>query len=106
MQSKIEQQVMAGVATIYMARKLVSATALKLYVCALSLYGLAQLVWVSRVFENFSAVGWGNALQFATSAILNTDFTVQLTFFAFMIAAVWLLVDLTRIPVSSRSRFA
>ena len=52
MTSKIEQQVMAGVGVVYAARQLTSATALKLYVCAASLYGLVQLVWVHRVFEN------------------------------------------------------
>ncbi len=51
--SRIEQQVMASVGVVYATRQLVSATALKLYVCALSLVGLAKLVWVHRVFENF-----------------------------------------------------
>ncbi|MBX4192318.1 hypothetical protein KW798_02410, partial [Candidatus Parcubacteria bacterium] len=57
MTSKIEQQVMASVAAIYTVRQLFSRTALKLYVCAASLWGLGQLVWVSKVFENLSHAG-------------------------------------------------
>ena len=106
MQSKIEQQVMAGVGAIYAFRQLTSATALKLYVCAFSLYGIGRLVWVSHVFENWANVGLQGSLQFATSAVLNTHLAVQLTLVVLVFAGVSLLLDFTRSVVSPRSTFS
>lgn len=102
MQSKIERQVMAGVGTVYAARQLLSATALKLYVCALSLYGIGRLVWVSHVFENWASVGLQGSLQFVTSAVLNTHLPVQLTLMVLMVAAFSLFLDFTRSVGTSR----
>ncbi len=100
--SRIEQQVMAGVGVIYAVRQLLSATALKLYVCALSLYGLVQLVWVHRVFENWANVGLQGSLQFATSAVLNTHLAVQLTLVVLVVAGVSLFLDFARSVGGSR----
>jgi hypothetical protein len=97
MQSKIEQQVMAAVGTAYVARQLVSATALKLYVCALSLFALARLVWVERVFENFSQVGLGHAARFLMEAVMNTNFVVQIALVVLVVAGVSLMRDLLRL---------
>ncbi|MSR70548.1 hypothetical protein EXS62_00705 [Candidatus Kaiserbacteria bacterium] len=96
MQSKIEQQVMASVATVYTARQLVSSTALKLYVCALSLYGLVQLVWVHRVFDNMARVGLDGLGTFALSAVTHTSTLVQLTLAVFVVAGVSLFLDFVR----------
>ena len=101
MQSKIEQQVMASVGLVYTARQLVSATALKLYMCALSLYGLVQLVWVHRVFENWSQVGLGGSAQFLTYALLHTHLAVQLTLVVLVVAGAGLMRDLVRSAVST-----
>ena len=106
MQSKIEQQVMASVVVIYTARQLVSATALKLYVCAASLYGIAKLVWVSRVWENLAHVGVQNALHFALSAVLNTHLPVQIALAVFVVAGVSLFVDLVRKATEPTFRLA
>ena len=106
MTSKIEQQVMAGVGVIYAVRQLVSATALKLYVCAASLYGLVQLVWVHRVFENWTNVGLQGTAQFVTSAVLNTHLPVQLTLLVLMFAGISLLLDLAGGIAGSGHRFA
>ena len=103
MQSKIEQRVMAGGGVIYAARQLVSATALKLYVCALSLYGIGRLVWVSHVFENWANVGLQGTAQFATSAVLNTHLAVQLTLLVLIFAGVSLFLDFTRSFTTSRT---
>ena len=102
MQSKIEQQVMAGVATVYTVRQLFSATALKLYVCALALYGLGRLVWVSHVWENFSRVGLAHAWEFAVAAVANTDLLVQLTLLVFVVAVASLVRDIVRSLGSQR----
>ena len=100
MRSKIEQQVMASVGTVYVARQALSATALKLYVCALSLYGLVQLVWVHRVWENLAQVGWSHAAAFLVEAVLNTELLVQLALIALVVAGIGLVRDLLRTGAS------
>ncbi len=105
MASKIEQQVMASVGTIYVARQLVSGTALRIYVCLIALGLLARLVWVERVVENFIHGGAGNALNFMTSAVLNTELPVQVAFAALIIMGVWVSRDLARLSHTTR-RFA
>ncbi len=104
--SKIEQKVMASVGTIYTARQLVSATALKLYVCAISLYGIARLVWVSRVWDNLAQVGWGNALNFVSYAFMHTHLPVQIALVALIVAGIGLLVDLVRQATEPTLNFA
>ena len=106
MASKIEQQVMAGVGVIYAVRQMASATALKLYICVLSLYGIGRLVWVSNVFENWAHVGLQGTAQFVTSAVLNTHLPVQLTLAVLMFAGVSLLLDLTRSIGGTRGQYA
>ncbi len=93
---------MAGVGIIYATRKLLSATALKLYVCMASLYGLVQLVWVHRVFENWSRVGLQGTAQFLTAAVLNTHLAVQLTLAVLVFASFSLLLDFVRSIGSTR----
>jgi len=106
MQSRIEQQVMAGVGVIYATRQLVSATALKLYVCVLSLYGIGRLVWVSHVFENWANVGLQGSFQFFTSAVLNTHLPVQLILAVLLVAGISLLVDMARSITAPRMQLA
>lgn len=101
MSSKIEQQVMASVGVIYVARQLVSRTALKLYVCVATLWGIGQLVWVARVFENLSHVGINGFVHFVTVALLNTDILVQAALVIGAIAFVSLLTDLVK-PVANQ----
>lgn len=104
--SRIEQQVMAGVGVIYAVRQLASMTALKLYICALSLYGIGRLVWVSHVFENWANVGLAGTAQFMASAVLNTHLPVQLTLAVLMFAGVSLFLDFARGVAASNRRFA
>ena len=87
---------MAGVGVIYAVRQMASATALKLYICVLSLYGIGRLVWVSNVFENWTNVGLQGTAQFMTSAVLNTHLPVQLTLIVLFVAGISLLIDMTR----------
>jgi hypothetical protein len=98
--SNIERNVMASVATVYTVRALLSRTALKLYVCAASLWGIGQLVWVSRVFENFQQAG--NTLQFIAAAVLHTEIMVQLVLLVGGVAFISLFFDLFR-PAPSRN---
>lgn len=104
--STIEQKVMASVGAIYIARQLTSTTALKLYVAVISLWGLARLVWVERVFENLSQAGVGGAFNLFLDAILTTDILVQLTLAALVVAGAWFIRDLTHVSGRSPTRFA
>ena len=83
-----------------------SATALKLYICVLSLYGIGRLVWVSNVFENWTNVGLQGTAQFMTSAVLNTHLPVQLALAVLMFAGVSLFLDFARRIAGSNRRFA
>lgn len=94
--SDIERQVMASVGVIYAGRQLLSAAAIKLYVCAAAAWGLVQLVWVHRVFENWQQVGLGGTWRFLTYALLHTSLPVQLTLLVLAVAAVSLVRDLFR----------
>lgn len=94
---------MGSVAVIYAVRQLVSATALKLYVCAVSLYGIASLVWVAKVFENLATVGVAGSVQFMVAAALNTDTLVQLALLVGTFALFSLFLDLARSLSPSRT---
>jgi len=97
--SKIERQVMASVGVIYTARKLVSRTAIEIYVLAASALALWQLVWVHKVFDNFFAVeknGIGSTLNYVATAVGHTNPAVQLTLFIAAAAFVMLMVDMAK----------
>ncbi|MEK7612581.1 MAG: hypothetical protein AAB449_00315 [Patescibacteria group bacterium] len=101
--STIEQQVMASVGVIYALRQLFSRTALKLYVCAMSLYGMAQLVWVERVFTNLEHTGLVGLARFIFSAVFNTELAVQLILAVFVVALFSLALDFFRSSAPMRA---
>ena len=77
----IEQQVMASVAVIYAARKLVSFQAVVCYALVLSIFGISLIVSVPHVLQNFSSVARGGVpsiLTFLGVAITGTKLMVQL----------------------------
>ncbi|MES2203205.1 MAG: hypothetical protein V4474_02730 [Patescibacteria group bacterium] len=96
MTSKIEQQVMASVGVVYTARRLVSASAFKLYATVASAVALWQLVWVHRVFENWSQVGVQGTAQFVWTAVAHAHLPVQLALLVAIFAGVSLARDLMR----------
>jgi uncharacterized integral membrane protein len=107
--SKIEQQVMASVAVIYTARKLLSFQALLWYVLILSIFGISQLVSVPHVLQNFSLVargGFPSILAFLGAAVQGTTIIVQLGLLVAIFALGSLLASFVRGISSSRSRFA
>ena len=87
---------MANVALIYTLRKLVSKTALELYIFIACLWAVGQLVWVARVFENLANAGLAGSVQFIIAAALNTDVLVQLVLAVGIVAAYLLFVDIIR----------
>lgn len=99
MQSKIEQQVMASVATIYTARMFISATAFKIYALAASVWALGALVWVARVGENFNVAFHGGVNKLAAYllvAVSHTSLAVQMVLLVATVALISLAVDLLR----------
>jgi len=96
MQSKIEQQVMASVGTIYLGRKLASATALKLYTLVAAAYALVQFTWVHKVFANWAHVGLAGSWQFVTYAVLHTHLPVQIALVVLAVAGISLVRDMAR----------
>jgi len=96
MASKIEQQVIANVGVIYSARRLVSVSALKLYVLLAGCLALVQLTWVHKVFANWAHVGLSGTPTFLTYAIVHTHPLVQLTLVVLVVAGVSLMRDLLK----------
>ncbi len=106
--TKIEQQVMAGVAVVYTARKLASRRAVEWYALAASAVALWQLVWIHKVFENFATIeknGLGSIATYLFVAVTHTHLAVQLTLAVAAVAFVFLVVDTAR-SVSPTGQFA
>jgi len=98
--SKIEQQVMAGVALIYMARALVSRVALECYALVFSLAGIATLASLPNVVQNLVMVsqsGVGGVAVFFASAIVSTTIAVQVALVLGGAALASLLFDIRRL---------
>lgn len=98
--SKIEQQVMASVAVIHTARRMVSATALKVYTLVASAYALGILVWVSEVQSNFLHAMNNGVLavgNYVLVALANTELAVQAVLLVAALALISLAVDAMRL---------
>ena len=98
---------MASVGAIYTARRLVSATALKVYTLVASVYALGILVWVARVEQNFNEAfhgGVNKVLAYLVSAVSHTTVVVQLVLVVAIVALVSLALDAVR-SVSPRRAF-
>jgi|GEM_PF-1964691 len=104
----IEQKVMTNVAVIYIGRKFVSRTALRLYALAVSAVGIVTFVSVSNVTTNFTNVaqnGIESTVAFLIAAILGTTIVVQIALLLGAAAVFSLIVDAVRsISSSSDSR--
>ncbi|HYF13047.1 MAG TPA: hypothetical protein VD928_01990 [Candidatus Paceibacterota bacterium] len=97
--SKIEEQVMASVAVIHTTRRMLSKTALKVYVLAISFWGIVALVSVGSVTQNFTNVaqhGVGDIVLFLISAVLSTTILVQLVLIAAVGSLASLFIDVVR----------
>ncbi len=106
--TKIEQQVMASVAVIHTVRRLISFTALKVYVLAISFWGIVALVSVGSVAANFTNVahgGVGSVAAFLVSAVLGTKLLVQLGLLAAVFALGTLCADFIKSLAFSRNTF-
>jgi hypothetical protein len=107
--SKIETQVMAGVTVIYAARRLTSATAIKLYALAASFAGIAIFASVPNVLHNIETVassGPASVAFFIVYAILSTTIVVQFALAVGAAAFISLLVPGIRSFFGRRAAFA
>jgi hypothetical protein len=99
MQSAIERQVMAAVGVIYVARLLVSRTAVELYVLAASSVAIWQLTWVHKVFENFFTAlrgGLPDVSTYLLVAVTHAHLAVQLTLVVAAVAGITFILDMAR----------
>lgn len=100
---------MASVGVVYTARRLVSATALKVYALVASVYALGILVWVSQVQANFLHAMNGGVLavgNFVLVAITHTTFVVQAVLLVAVVALTSLAIDLARSVIQKQTLFA
>ncbi|HWB33974.1 MAG TPA: hypothetical protein VG753_01465 [Candidatus Paceibacterota bacterium] len=107
--STIEERVMGTVGAIYIARSLVSATALRMYALLVSLAGIIAFASVPHVVLNFLTVahsGPGGVALFVLYAVLGTTIVVQLALAVGATAAVSLLVSFVRTSAARRTALA
>ncbi|HVZ75674.1 MAG TPA: hypothetical protein VG934_00120 [Candidatus Paceibacterota bacterium] len=105
----IEERVMGTVGVIYIARILVSATALRLYALTLSLAGIVAFASVPHVFLNILVVahsGPAGVAFYLLYAVLGTTLIIQLALAVGATAAVSLFVSLVRTFSGWRAGFA
>ena len=95
----IEEQVMASVGLIYLGRRLVGLTTLKVYAFLVAAYALVQLTWVHKVIENFFIVergGLGSIATYLLVAVEHTHLAVQITLVVLAVLGLSLLRDMIR----------
>ena len=105
--TKLERNIMASIALIYVARRLTSRTALECYALFLSAFGITVLVSLSHVAANFVLVedhGLPALGLFLLTAITKTNILVQLVLALGVIALVSLSRNLVR--ATGRRQFA
>ncbi len=97
--TKIEQQVMAGVAMVYTARVLTSSFVLKVYALTLSVAGIMLFVSLPHIMTNIAQVAQGglsNLAVYTLGAISQTKIVVQVAIMMGMFATISLILPLLR----------
>jgi len=98
--SKIEQQVMAAVGVLYLARIATS----KVYALLFSFVGIAMFASLPNVVHNFGMVtanGLPSTLTYIVAAVLGTKIIVQLALVIGVVAGFLLFVDVARVTPRS-----
>jgi hypothetical protein len=104
MKSNIEKNVMAGVAAVYVARKLSSRRALKAYLLLACVLGLAVFTSLPHVFINFEHMlgsGLPAVSTYVVTAVTKTSVLVQLILVVAALAGLSLAKD-TVVPKGQR----
>lgn len=94
--SYLKTRTMRRVYAIWMLRKVTSPRVVKSMILLASIWQFKENVFVSRVFENMPSVGdvWAT-YNFFYSAMIHTQFVVQVSILAGATFAILLLRDLT-----------
>ncbi len=95
MKQPLRSKIMGGIYAVYLLRKAYSATAIKAYVLGISLGAMAFAVSLAHIVENALRVkGITGLFDFAASAVLNTEMSVQLLLITAALAFVLMVRDL------------
>ena len=79
MTDKLEQKIMRQVRRTYYLKKVFNPLMFKAYALIVAFVGISSLVSVTNVFKNMpSLLEVGSLYRFTSSAILNTELSVQL----------------------------
>ena len=95
MNDQLQKRIMRRVYAVFLIKRAVGPTALKLYTLMLASAGIVSLVSVGNVFANMPADIAG-ALTFVLYALSHTEFIIQLLVFGTLGAALWLIRDIIR----------
>ncbi len=100
--SRIEDKVMASVLLIHTGRKFISATAFKGYAVVAALVSTMFLVSLPNVLTNLTQVGMQGLITFFSSAITQTEVSVQVFLAIALVGSFLFARDLARGTVAPR----
>ncbi len=90
----LEQKIMKQVVRVHYLKKVFNPLMFKAYILVAALLGMASLVSVANVFKNMpSFLEVGSLYNFTSSAIVNTELSVQLVLGAVIFIVALLIKD-------------
>jgi len=94
MKNKLEQRIMKRVARTYYLKKVFNPLMFKVYALVVAFVGMSSFVSFTNVFRNMPPLLEVQGMYtFASSAIVNTEFSVQLVLGIVVIVGVLLIKD-------------
>jgi len=94
MKNELEQKIMKQVIRIHYLKKVFNPLMFKVYALAIASIGITSLVSVSNVFKNMpSLLEVGQTYRFVSSAVANTEVSVQLVLAVAVVVGVLLVRD-------------
>jgi hypothetical protein len=104
--SNIEAVVMARVRRVFLMRKFLNPTALKVYSATLLYVGLVSMVSIANVYANMPSLMTPNELfTFMLRAMLNTEIVVQCALVGFFGVVAFFVRDMVRMLKESKILF-
>ncbi|NQV93194.1 hypothetical protein HQ403_01715 [Candidatus Kaiserbacteria bacterium] len=94
MENKLEQKIMKQVTRVYYLKKVFNPLMFKVYALVVALVGMSSLISLTNVFKNMpSLLEIGKLYTFTSSAIANTEVSVQFVLAIVLIVGVLLIRD-------------
>ena len=91
---ELEQKIMKQVLRVHYLKKVFNPLMFKVYALVVAFVGMSSLVSFSNVFRNMpSLLEFGSIYNFTSSAIVHTEFSVQLVLGAVVIIGALLIRD-------------